>query len=317
MKIKHIREIKVGIVAVVCLFLLYFGFNFLKGVNIFSPVHNFYGTYAAVNGLTEQSPVYIRGYKVGQVDWIHYDFTADSAFTVRISVNKDISLPKGTTMDLIADGLLGGGAVQLSVPTATQAGFATSSENYESGDFLPTQVIPGLMDNLSSGLLGNLDSTILAAKVLIKNVNNQLADDHLHSALARIDSLSGELTVSSHALSQLLTQRVSGIVDNLDTTLANVSVITTDVRNANLAATVGRVDTVVEHVNILLADVRAQKGTLGQLLYDKSLYANVNTTVQSADSLLVDLKANPRRYMHFSLFGGKDKSDKKKNKARK
>ena len=317
MKIKHIREIKVGIVAVVCLFLLYFGFNFLKGVNIFSPVHNFYGTYAAVNGLTEQSPVYIRGYKVGQVDWIHYDFTADSAFTVRISVNKDISLPKGTTMDLIADGLLGGGAVQLSVPTATQAGFATSSENYESGDFLPTQVIPGLMDNLSSGLLGDLDSTILAAKVLIKNVNNQLADDHLHSALARIDSLSGELTVSSHALSQLLTQRVSGIVDNLDTTLANVSVITTDVRNANLAATVGRVDTVVEHVNILLADVRAQKGTLGQLLYDKSLYANVNTTVQSADSLLVDLKANPRRYMHFSLFGGKDKSDKKKNKARK
>ena len=244
MKIKHIREIKVGIVAVVCLFLLYFGFNFLKGVNIFSPVHNFYGTYAAVNGLTEQSPVYIRGYKVGQVDWIHYDFTADSAFTVRISVNKDISLPKGTTMDLIADGLLGGGAVQLSVPTATQAGFATSSENYESGDFLPTQVIPGLMDNLSSGLLGDLDSTILAAKVLIKNVNNQLADDHLHSALARIDSLSGELTVSSHALSQLLTQRVSGIVDNLDTTLANVSVITTDVRNANLAATVGRVDTV-------------------------------------------------------------------------
>ena len=317
MKIKHIREIKVGIVAVVCLFLLYFGFNFLKGVNIFSPVHNFYGTYAAVNGLTEQSPVYIRGYKVGQVDWIHYDFTADSAFTVRISVNKDISLPKGTTMDLIADGLLGGGAVQLSVPTATQTEFATSSENYKNGDFLPTQVIPGLMDNLSSGLLGDLDSTILAAKVLLENVNNQLADDHLHSALARIDSLSGELTVSSHALSQLLTQRVPGIVDNLDTTLANVSVITTDVRNANLAATVGRVDTVVEHVNILLADVRAQKGTLGQLLYDKSLYANVNTTVQSADSLLVDLKANPRRYVHFSLFGGKDKSDKKKNKARK
>lgn len=305
MKIKHLREIKVGIVAVVCLFLLYFGFNFLKGVNIFSPVHNYYGVYASVNGLTEQSPVYIRGYKVGQVDWIQYDFTSDSAFTVRISVNKDIRVPHGTTMDLIADGLLGGGAVQLTIPSNGEG-------EYESGSKLPTQVIPGLMDNLSDGLLGDLDSTILAAKTLLDNVNRQLADDHLHSALTRIDSLSGELKTSSHALSQLMTQRVPGIVDNIDTTLANASVIAADIRKANLAGTVAKVDTAIEHINILLADVRAQEGTLGQLLYDKTLYANINTTVLSADSLLVDLKANPRRYVHFSLFGGKDKSDKKK-----
>ncbi len=311
MKIKHLREIKVGIVAVVCLFLLYFGFNFLKGVNIFSPVHEFYGVYAAVNGLTEQSPVYIRGYKVGQVDFIHYDFTSDSAFTVKISVNKDIRVPHGTTMDLIADGLLGGGAIQLSIPSAADV------SEYESGEFLPTQVIPGLMDNLSAGLLGDLDSTILAAKTLLDNVNNQLADDHLHSALAHIDAVSGELQTSSKALSKLMTTRVPDIVENLDTTLEHVAVIAADVRKANLPATIARVDTAIDNINIMLADVRAQEGTLGQLIYDKSLYANINTTVQSADSLLVDLKANPRRYVHFSLFGGKDKSDKNKKSAKK
>lgn len=310
MKLKHAREIKVGIVAVVCLLLLYFGFNFLKGVNIFAPVHTYYGLFANVNGLTEQSPVYIRGYKVGQVDWIHYDFASDSAFTVRISVNKDIDVPVGATMDLISDGLLGGAAVQLSVPTQFDA-------LHESGDQLPTTVIPGLMESLQSGLLGDLDSTVLEAKSLLANVNAQLSDDHLHSALVRIDSISGELTTSSHALKNLMTRRVPGIVNNLDTILSDVTDISSNLRKADLAATVARVDTAVESVNILLADVRAKEGTLGSLIYDNSLYSNINTTVQSADSLLVDLKANPRRYVHFSLFGGKDKSDKKKKSTKK
>ena len=307
---KHSREIKVGIVAVICLLLLYFGFNFLKGVNIFAPVHTYYGLYTNVNGLTEQSPVYIRGYKVGQVDRIVYDFTADSAFTVRISVNKDIAIPYGTTMDLIADGLLGGAAVQLTVPTQ----FA---ELHASGDQLPTTVIPGLVESLQAGLLGDLDNTVLEAKKLLANVNSQLDDNHLHSALVRIDSLSGELTTTSHALKKLMTQRVPTIVSNLDTILSDVAAISSDLNQADLAATVARVDTAVDNVNILLADVRAKEGTLGSLIYDNTLYSNINTTVKSADALLVDLKANPRRYVHFSLFGGKDKSDKKKKQSKK
>lgn len=310
MKIKHAREIKVGIVAVICLLLLYFGFNFLKGVNIFAPVHTYYGLYTNVNGLTEQSPVYIRGYKVGQVDWIHYDFTSDSAFTVRISVNKDITVPVGASMDLISDGLLGGAAVQLTIPTQF-------TDLHASGDQLPTTVVPGLVESLQTGLLGDLDSTVLEAKSLLANVNAQLSDDHLHSALVRIDSLSGELTTTSHALKNLMTRRVPDIVSNLDTILSDVADISTGLRQADLSATVARVDTAIDNVNILLADVRAKEGTLGSLIYDNTLYANINSTVQSADSLLVDLKANPRRYVHFSLFGGKDKSDKKKKNAKK
>lgn len=306
MEIKHAREIKVGIVAIVCLLLLYFGFNFLKGVNIFSASYSYQGVYAVMNGLTEQSPVYIKGYKVGQVDAIEYDFSKDSAFTVTISVNRDIQLPVGTTMDLVADGLLGGSAIALSVPVGD--GLALNA-NHAS---LPTRVVPGLMDNIQDGLLADLDSTILAAKTMIDNVNGQLEGEHLKRALANVDKVTGELTVTSHSLKNLMTQRVPVIADKLDATLDNLETISTDIRQANVHATIARVDTAVAQVNYLLADVRAQEGTLGQLIYDKSLYTNINTTIVSADSLLVDLKANPRRYVHFSLFGGKDKSDKKK-----
>ena len=96
--------------------------------------------------------------------------------------------------------------------------------------------------------------------------------------------------------------------------MANIEVISRDIREADLKATVARVDTAVDQVNVLLAEARSTDGTLGMLLNDKTLYVNINSTVQSADSLLVDLKANPRRYVHFSLFGGKAKSDKAKKK---
>lgn len=307
MKIKHLREIKVGIVSIVCLLLLYFGFNFLKGVNIFAPVHAYQGSYPVMNGLTEQAPVYIKGYKVGQVDAIHYDFTRDSAFVVEISVNKDIRLPFGTTMDLIADGLLGGSAIQLTIPVDVE-------ECYEPNSVLPTRVVPGLIDELQSGLMGDLDSTILAAKALVENVNSQLEGEHLQKTLANIDVISSDLKATSRELKQFSVNKLPVISSELDSVLSNLETVTADVRAADLKSTVARVDTAVDQVNLLLSDIRSTDGTIGLLLNDKGLYTNINATVVSADSLLTDLKAHPRRYVHFSLFGGKDKSDKKKKK---
>ena len=308
MNIKISREVKVGIVAVICLVLLYFGFNFLKGVNIFSAMHSYQGVYPVMNGLTEQSPVYIKGYKVGQVDAIAYDFGKDSSFTVTISVNRDIVLPEGTTMDLIADGLLGGSAIALSVPVGDDL---AAVENHA---VIPTRVIPGLMDNLQEGLLSDLDSTILAAQAMIEDVRGQLEGDHIKRTLTNVDKVTGDLTKTSASLKTLMTERVPVISYRLDTVLANLDVVSQDIREADVHATIARVDTAVNHVNYILADVRSQEGTLGQLIYDKTLYANINATVVSADSLLTDLKANPRRYVHFSLIGGKDKTDKKEKK---
>jgi phospholipid/cholesterol/gamma-HCH transport system substrate-binding protein len=300
--IKYAREIKVGVLALICMFLLIFGFNYLKGVNIFSSVLDYHGRYVELKGLTEQAPVYVRGYKVGQVNQIRYDFTKDSAFVVDVSINKDIDLPIGTQMVLVSDGLLGGMAIELRIPMAE-----VGKDRYKRGDFIPTMIVPGLIESIEAGVLNNLDATIVEARVLVENLNRQLSDDHLQHALANIDNISEDLAGSSKELKKIMTTKVPGIVEGVDTVVDNVRVITDDIRRADLNATVARADAAIDQVYNLIADVRSDKGTLGMLINDKTLYNNINTTVVSADSLLVDLKAHPKRYVHFSVFGKKEK----------
>lgn len=298
---KYAREIKVGVLAVVCIFLLFFGFNFLKGVNIFSSMYSFHGVYDNIHGLEEQAPVLIRGYKVGQVDKIHYDFTKDSAFIVDVSINRDIDLPRGTQMALVADGLLGSMAIELQLP-------ATYSDNLcKSGETLPTTYIPGLVENLQVNLLASLENTIDGVDSLVNQLNGQLANDHLANTLANVDNISSNLTTVSHDLKGLMRNQVPQIVSNADTAVHSIKLIAADINRADISGTVARVDSAVAQVNTTLADINSDNGTLGLLLHDKSLYMNIDATVVSADSLLTDLKANPKRYVHFSLFGQKDK----------
>lgn len=115
MKIK--KEILVAISAIIALFLFYFGFNFLKGVNIFNKTNTYVATFERMNGLVEQAPVYVKGYKVGQVDKIVYDFSKQESFTVTFSINDDIQLPLGTEVMLVPDGLISGEALELTIPT--------------------------------------------------------------------------------------------------------------------------------------------------------------------------------------------------------
>ncbi len=300
---KYAREIKVGVLAAVCLFLLFFGFNFLKGVNIFSPTNSFHGTYYNLHGLEEQAAVYIRGHKVGQVDAIHYDFARDSAFTIDISIRKDIALPQGTRMALIADGLLGGMAIELQMPSP----ITNDQSPIAHGAFLPTTYVLGLMESLQGELLAHVDQAVQGVDSLIAELHGQVEGDHLKSALTNVDRVSGDLTVVSSDLKKLMNNQVPRIVNNADTVVANLNTVIADIKEADLKSTVARVDKTVDNVNGLVSDVRSQEGTLGQLIYNKSLYNHIDATVVSADSLLTDLKAHPKRYVQFSLFGKKEK----------
>lgn len=303
---KYTREIKVGVLAVICVFLLFYGFNFLKGVNIFSPTNSYHGVYTNLHGLEEQASVFILGHKVGQVDRLHYDFTKDSAFTVDISIRKDIVLPEGTSLALRADGLLGGMALELLFPEdATEK--LQQQALIAHGATLPTVYIPRIVENLQNELIAKIANAVEQVDTLVAQLNGQLEGDHLKSTLANVDRISGDLTDVSGDLRRIMNTQVPGIVNNADTTIANLNTVIADIKAADLKATVARVDTAIEGVNAVVADVRAQKGTLGQLIYNKSLYNHVDATVISADSLLTDIKAHPKRYVHFSVFGKKDK----------
>lgn len=290
---KHAREIKVGILAAVCVFLLFFGLNFLKGVNIFSPTNGYHGVYYNLHGLEEQAAVYICGHKVGQVDKIHYDFTRDSAFTIDISIAKDIALPVGTQMALVSDGLLGGMAIELQMPAYTP-----QSKLIEHGSVLPTTYVPGLMESVQGDLLAHIDEAIQGVDSLVAALHQQLEGDHLKATLTNVDRISGNLTSVSSDLKHMMNNQVPRIVNNADTAVANLNTVVADIKRADLAATVARVDTAVDNVNSLVTDVRKPI---------KPLLQHIDATVISADSLIVDLKAHPKRYVHFSLFGKKDK----------
>ena len=309
MKLKYAREIKVGILAVVCIFLLFFGFNYLKGVNIFSSIHSFHGVYTNIHGLELQAPVYIRGYKVGQVDNIDYDFTRDSSFTVDISIKRNINLPEGTRMALVSDGIMGGMAIELLLP-ASEVASKEDIAYLPTGATIPTTVVPGLLDGLQESVIQPLSNTLASLDTILGQLETQLDNNHIESILANADLAVADLQTSSQQLKQMMSHQVPSVVTKLDTTMSDLQQVVTDVKAANIKATVARVDTALDNVNYLIADFRSPNGTVGMLLNDKGLYNHIDSAVVSVDSLLVDLKANPKRYVHFSLFGAREKKKK-------
>ena len=289
---KYSREFKVGVLAIVCLGILYFGFNFLKGINIFSPTNVYVGTFERINGLTAQAPVYIKGYQVGLVESIQYDFKQNPAFTVNVSIDKTIELPRGTQMALVADGLLGGGAIELQLPTMPNRAMP-----YQKGDTLPTHIVPGLVDNLQTGLLANLDSLLNQANILLASLNSEVEEGSLRNTLQNVERITNDLTVSSRDIRSLTHKQLPALMTKVDSTMVGLQEIVSDVNAANIQQTIGNVDNTI---NTLNAALQSQDGTLGLLLNDKELYDNLNgalqnldNAVQNVDTIMMSIKARP------------------------
>lgn len=304
MIMKYKREIKVAVLAIVCIFLLIFGMNFLKGRDIFSPVKHYVGVFDNVSGLVAQAPVYVRGYKVGQVDAIRYDFTSPHAFTVVISMDKNIAIQQPAEMRLCDDGLLGGKAIEVEVPIGSTEGKLL----YAEGDTIPAVVVVGLLETLQEGFMAKVDEAIVNLDSLIVKVNAQVGDNTLKRTLSNVEQISDELSASARDIRAITHHQLPSIMLNADSAVNDAKVVIRDLKTAEISQTVARVNTMVDSVNTILT---SKHGTLGLLLNDKNLYQHIDSTVVSVDNLVVDLKANPKKYVHFSLFGGKDKSDKK------
>lgn len=289
---KYSREFKVGVLAILCLGILYFGFNFLKGINIFSPTKVYVGTFESVNGLTAQAPVYIKGYQVGLVESIQYDFKQRPAFTVNVSIDKDIELLHGTQMALVADGLLGGSAIELQLPAMPNRAMP-----YQKGDTLPTHIVPGMMDNLQTGLLANLDSLLNQANMLLASLNNQMEQGSLHHTLQNVENITNNLAVSSRDIRTLTHNQLPELLTKVDATVLELQELVSDVNAAEIQQTIGNLDNTI---NTLNAALQSQDGTVGMLLNDKDLYDNLNSALQNldaavmnVDTIMMSIKARP------------------------
>ena len=293
------REVRVGLLAALCLFLLYFGFKFLKGTNIFNPIHSYSGRFVDLQGLTEQAPVYVRGFKVGQVEEITYDFAQDTAFNIVVSLNKDIRVVEGSELRLVPDGLLGGMAVEVIIPAGQELAEIPAHSQ------LPTSVKPSIIDGLAGPIIASLDSTLSSIRALVDNVNGQIEKDQLRTILAHADELLTSLKATSSRLDGILKNDVPHIMQEVDGILTDVKKLSANASEADIAALVARADATLAEVNRLVEAANNPNGTTGKLLHDESLYNNLNSTLQSADSLMQDLREQPN-----SVIWGKKKKKK-------
>ncbi|MFT3753441.1 MAG: MlaD family protein [Paludibacter sp.] len=296
------REVKVGIMAVVAIFVLYFGLNFLKGIDVFSSVNNYYAVYENIGGLVPSAPVYVKGFKVGQVEEVKYDFTRKESFVIKISVSNDIQLPKGTIIQLYDDGLMGGKAIQL-----IYAPVMPNQAMYEANDTIASEVGIGLMGQLAGDLMPKIQSISTQADSLIRAVRVLVENKDLNKSIASIEKTTADLAVSSSQLKKMMNTDVPHILGDVNTITSDFKQITGNLKKIDYAATFASIDHTIANLNMITDKMNGSEGTIGLLLNNKDLYINLSNTAASSDKLLIDLKQNPKRYVHFSLFGRKTK----------
>jgi len=294
------REVKVGIMAVVAIFVLYFGLNYLKGIDIFSPVNYYYGQYENIDGLVASSPVYVKGFKVGHVEQIKYDFSKKESFVIKISVSKDIKLPKGTRIQLYDEGIMGGKAIQLIYDPVM-----ASNSIHQPGDTIETELGVGLMAKISGDLVPKIQDISLQADSLIRSVRVLVENKNLNKSMASIEKTTADLAVSSSQLKKLMSNDVPHILNNVNDMTTDFRQISGNLKKIDYQATFASINHTINNLSLISDKMNGSEGTIGMLLNNKDLYLNLSSSATNADKLLIDLQKNPKRYVHFSLFGGK------------
>ncbi len=311
------RNILIGAIVLVSLFILYWGIEFLKGSNIFSSSSTFYARFNKVEALAVSTPVNVNGYQVGQVRKLSYDYDRNQ-IVVEMTFDKNLKVPKGSTIS-IKTSLLGTAELVLTL--------ADSKSYYESGATIPTVPLSGgLVDQVSTNVMPAVEAMLPKLDSILGSVNALMANPALNKSVTRLDQMTLELNKSSIELAQLLAavnQRVPQLLNNvngvvttangavgnvgqlakdLQTTTSNLNDLTYSLKNLPLDTTVNRLNRTLYNVQQLSAALNNPNSSVGMLLNDPQLYKNAVSTVASLQALLEDLKQNPKKYVTIKVF---------------
>ncbi|TAG55531.1 MAG: MCE family protein [Cytophagales bacterium] len=306
------KEVKVAIFVIIAGTMLYMGFNFLKGVDFLSSTKRYYATYPDVQGLTVSNPVIVNGLTVGRVSNIEFLDDSAHALKVSIDVRKEVSLGDSSISVIANQGILGGKAIIIKVKNP--------SKPLPKESFLISEIEASMMDKLSvktdpilnnfntslmkvnnlmsknntktiSSILVNLEQSTKALQLMISN-----NDKKIGLVMQNVQNLSASLVETEKMIKPILT-KTSSFADSLN--------------KMQLASAVNQTNLAISELNKSLKNINNGKGTAGKLIYDDSLYVHLDNSARDLDKLMIDMKANPKRYVHFSIFGRKDKSESK------
>lgn len=295
------REVKIGLTGIIALVVLFLIINFLQGSSLFSTQDTYYINFRNAKALAKSSPVYADGYNVGIVSNIHYDYDhPGSGVIVEISVEHGMRVPAGTVA-VLDEAMLGGCTLNLLMGNSPVERFAP-------GDTLPSEANNGLMSRAAE-LLPKLEQTMAKVDTLLTTLNTVAGDPNIRAILSNTNELTANLGQTSRSLNQLLEKDVPAMTQTFNQAGQNVVALTDSLRQLDLSATLSKVNGVVSNVDQMTARLNSKDNNVGLLLNDTTLYGNLTRTTLDAARLLEDLKAHPKRYVHFSVFGRKEKSE--------
>ncbi len=295
------KEVKIALAAILGILVLFYGLQFLKGLSIFSNNNTYYIVFNDVSGLSASSPIYANGYKVGVVERIDYNYDKPDRIVAVAGLDKAMRLPVGSRAELASD-LLGNIKINLILsgdPTKMMA----------VGDSLHGGLEQGMMSKVGQ-MMPAVERMLPKLDSIMSSLNTLLADPALRNTLHNVEGMTGRLNQTSaelQTLSASLNRSVPSVVEKADGVLDNTRQLTANLSAVDIATMTAKVNQTLENVEQMTQRLNSTEGTLGLLMCDPQLYYRLSDTAASADSLLIDLKAHPKRYVHFSLFGRKDK----------
>jgi phospholipid/cholesterol/gamma-HCH transport system substrate-binding protein len=303
------KEVKVGTIVTVALAGLIWGLNYLKGTDLFTTTNKYYAVYSTVGGLVKSNPVVLNGFKIGQVEKIEFLEDKSGRMLITMLIDDDVFIPKSGVANITSSDLLGSKAIEI-----IYDGDKTPANNKDtlksSIDGSLTEQIKPFKDKAES-LVTSLDSLSNALSLTLNDKSRQSLQNTIFN-LEKATSGLNDLVNNQQSKLRLMLNNAEQIslavknnTDEFSRIMANFATISDTLAKANLAATLANANKVLGETNSILSKINKGEGSLGLLLNNDSLYNNLNSTAANMDKLLIDFKANPKRYVHFSVFGKK------------
>lgn len=294
MKSVFTKEAKIGLVTIVSLALLYLGINYLKGINLFQPVNHYYASFSNVKGVTISSPVFVDGFKVGLVRDIIYDYDTTGKIIVEVSLEDKMRLNKGSYIAVV-NTFLSGAELHIHLNTYVD-------DFLKPGSTLEGRMEEDMMQSVQEKILPSVENLLPKIDTILGSLQTLIAHPALAQSLNHIEKTTSNLEVSTRQLNQMLSKDVPGIVNNLKTMTDNFSEVSANLKELDLATTVNSINATLANLKLTTDKLNSTDNSIGLLLNDKGLYDNLNSTMDNASKLLLDLRENPKRYVHFSVF---------------
>lgn len=294
------KEVIIGFCVALAILILCFGIEFLKGINLFRPANFYVAQYENVSGLETAAPVLIDGYKVGQVREINFNYENPGKIEVLLALNKNLHLPQGSKA-MIGSTLLSGSYIEIKL--------GNGEEMIPVGGMLDTGSTPDLMASLSDEILPAVGNIMPKIDSLLLSVTRLVNDPAIVASLKNLESITTSLSSASRSLNVVMQNQVpglingaNGVVTNLDTITANLTLLSEELKRLPLNQTVDNVNGLTTNLVKFTGNLNDPNSTLGELTQTNELSGRLNRVVADIDSLIVDIKKNPKRYISIKLL---------------